>query len=212
MTQLISNRLPVLEADIKAAHEACAGAARASIEHAIKCGELLTEAKCLLKHGQWLPWLHNNCGLSERSAQRYMRLASKSAIVADLGIAAADRLLASNGPFPLDDLSRGAFGVARNNPVTILVKPCGADGIYVGWCHIFVCHWGDDYDEGTARRTLEGVHESELVAWLRHQGGVDVDATDWYLGSWEPEPDTYRMEKLVAETAPRARSRRGGDQ
>ena len=90
-----SNRLPIIEAQIKIEHDACLSAVRTSIEHAIKAGALLEEAKGLLKHGQWLPWLSDHCGLSDRIAQRYMRLArnAKSATMADLGIAAADRLL-----------------------------------------------------------------------------------------------------------------------
>jgi hypothetical protein len=190
----MSNRLPTLEAEIKAAHEACAAAAQTSIEHAIKCGEMLIEAKGLLKHGQWLPWLHDNCGLSERSAQRYMRLARKSATVADLGIAAADRLLASSGRLPVDDFSRGAFGFDHAG-TSVHIKPCGRAGIYTGWCHVIVLRTNSD-DEGTVRRTLEGVHESELVAWLRHHGGIDVDRINWHPGSWEPEPDTYRVSRF----------------
>jgi uncharacterized protein (DUF2235 family) len=90
-----SNRLPIIEAQIKIEHDAHLSAVRTSIEHAIKAGALLEEAKGLLKHGQWLPWLSDHCGLSDRTAQRYMRLArnAKSATMADLGIAAADRLL-----------------------------------------------------------------------------------------------------------------------
>jgi Protein of unknown function (DUF3102) len=90
-----SNRLPIIEAQIKIEHDACLSAVRTSIEHAIKAGTLLEEVKGLLRHGQWLPWLSDHCGLSDRTAQRYMRLArnAKSATMADLGIAAADRLL-----------------------------------------------------------------------------------------------------------------------
>ena len=90
-----SNRLPIIEAQIKIEHDAYLSAVRTSIDHAIKAGTLLEEAKGLLRHGQWLPWLSDHCGLSDRTAQRYMRLArnAKSATMADLGIAAADRLL-----------------------------------------------------------------------------------------------------------------------
>jgi Protein of unknown function (DUF3102) len=38
-------------------------------------GDLLIEAKAQLKHGQWLPWLRENCLISERTAQLYMRCA-----------------------------------------------------------------------------------------------------------------------------------------
>jgi hypothetical protein len=74
-----SNYLPELAARIRAEHEATASALRSGIQHAIAAGELLIEAKAQLPHGQWLPWLKDNCALSLRQAQKYMRLARSSA-------------------------------------------------------------------------------------------------------------------------------------
>jgi Protein of unknown function (DUF3102) len=68
-----SNSLADLAARIRAEHEATAIALRRSIAHAIAAGELLIEAKDLLKHGEWLPWLRDHCVMSERTAQLYMR-------------------------------------------------------------------------------------------------------------------------------------------
>lgn len=52
----------------------------------------LIEAKGLLDHGEWLPWLKET-GLSPRTAQGYIKLAridtTKYATVAHLGIRAA---------------------------------------------------------------------------------------------------------------------------
>jgi hypothetical protein len=70
-----SNSLVDLAARIKAGHASVDSALKESVAHAIKAGELLVEAKALLRHGQWLPWLTANCSLSERSAQLYMRIA-----------------------------------------------------------------------------------------------------------------------------------------
>jgi hypothetical protein len=55
-------------------------------------GERLLEAKALLPHGQWLPWLQEHCGASERTARDYMRLAEHKGEIgsaADLSIRAA---------------------------------------------------------------------------------------------------------------------------
>lgn len=57
---------------------------RSAVQHAIRAGELLIEAKSQLGHGEWLPWLEANFPGSERTAQNYMRMARKSACVADL--------------------------------------------------------------------------------------------------------------------------------
>src|SRR5262249_23358955 len=74
------------------------------VSRAIKAGELLKEAKAKLPHGEWLSWLKKQCELSQRTAQRYMKLAEdkpkleqkqreKSATVADLTLNQAVGLL-----------------------------------------------------------------------------------------------------------------------
>jgi hypothetical protein len=94
-----SNRLPVLATEIQKAHADALAHQRRSLEDAMKAGALLIEAKALVGHGGWLPWLKTT-GVPERMAQRYMRLARnkdafKSDTVSDLGIAAALDTLAA---------------------------------------------------------------------------------------------------------------------
>ena len=62
---------------INTEHEAVCEAAMTATQHAIKCENLLAEAKSGLPHGQWLPWIKENCDLSERTTQAYMRLARR---------------------------------------------------------------------------------------------------------------------------------------
>jgi Protein of unknown function (DUF3102) len=83
------NRLPVLAAEIRRAHADVQEAAKTAAEHAITAGHALIEAKELVKHGEWLPWLKEHCALAERTAQLYMKIAKSglnSATVADLGL------------------------------------------------------------------------------------------------------------------------------
>lgn len=47
---------------------------REGVEHAVRAGALLIDAKRVVDHGYWLPWLRENFGLSERSAQNFMKL------------------------------------------------------------------------------------------------------------------------------------------
>jgi hypothetical protein len=70
-----SNALADLAARIKIEHEAAAGALKRTLTHAMAAGDLLLEAKAQLKHGEWLPWLEARCGIPERTARLYMRLA-----------------------------------------------------------------------------------------------------------------------------------------
>jgi hypothetical protein len=89
---LQSNRLPVLAAQICEAHAGVRAAATTAAERAIEAGHALLEAKALVAHGQWLPWLKQYCRLPERTAQFYMKIAKlglKPATVADIGLKAA---------------------------------------------------------------------------------------------------------------------------
>jgi hypothetical protein len=67
--------LPDLAQAIDREHQAALGAARSLTEHAIRCGELLLQAKADVGHGGWLEWVETNCAFSQRTAQGYMRLA-----------------------------------------------------------------------------------------------------------------------------------------
>jgi hypothetical protein len=69
-------------------------------------GDMLLEAKDkLVPRGKWLGWPKEHCGIPDRTARLYMRLANNRAVieamgdVADLTLNAATRLLAS----PQDD-------------------------------------------------------------------------------------------------------------
>ena len=66
-------------------------------ESILEIGRRLKEAKALLSHGEWLPWLSEKVEFSERSAQNFMRLADayqNPQTLADLGASKALVLLA----------------------------------------------------------------------------------------------------------------------
>ena len=91
-----ANRLPILAAEIRRAHADVQDAARTAAQRAIDAGHALIEAKELVPHGQWLPWLREHCALAERTGQLYMKIARsglESATVADLGLQGAAELL-----------------------------------------------------------------------------------------------------------------------
>lgn len=68
-----------LRDDIQREHEACQAAAASAVVHAIAAGRGLVAAKSLVGHGGFGGWLAENfsreTGLTERTAQRYMRIA-----------------------------------------------------------------------------------------------------------------------------------------
>lgn len=72
-------------------------AKRTGGEAILTIGRCLNEAKDMLSHGEWLPWLNERVELSERTAQKFMRLArewSNPSALADLGATKALMLLA----------------------------------------------------------------------------------------------------------------------
>ncbi len=69
---------------INAEHRACEAAAATAVEHAIRCGELLLEAKQSKKHGGWMSWLADNFEGSQDLANKYMRVARNSERVMNL--------------------------------------------------------------------------------------------------------------------------------
>ena len=65
-------------------------------EAILTIGRCLIEAKEMLPHGEWLPWLAEKVGYSEKTAQNFMRLArefSNPQALADLGVTKALKLL-----------------------------------------------------------------------------------------------------------------------
>ena len=66
-------------------------------EAILTIGRCLIEAKDMLSHGEWLPWLNEQVELSERTAQKFMKLArewSNPSALADLGATKVLMLLA----------------------------------------------------------------------------------------------------------------------
>ncbi len=56
-------------------HELCREATVSVVEHAVRAGELLVQAKDRRGHGAWTSWLEQHCSVTPRQARRYMSLA-----------------------------------------------------------------------------------------------------------------------------------------
>lgn len=73
--QLAGLELPALAARAQIEHQAVVLHAQSTILHAIRAGNLLDAIKLRLKHGDFLLWVEEHCGVSARQAQRYMKVA-----------------------------------------------------------------------------------------------------------------------------------------
>src|SRR4051812_37587799 len=63
--------------EIKQLHNEIVAAVRTTLDKAIRIGELLTDQKAELKHGEWGRWLRENLkikGFSRATANNYMKL------------------------------------------------------------------------------------------------------------------------------------------
>jgi hypothetical protein len=61
---------------IKSEHEALANSLRSMVPRAIEIGEDLNNAKRIVGHGGFLKWVKLNCAMSNKTAERYMALAT----------------------------------------------------------------------------------------------------------------------------------------
>jgi hypothetical protein len=60
--------------EINRLHAEICQTARTTIEKAIRIGELLTEQKSMLKHGEWLSWLAAHVEFDQAQSWRYMKV------------------------------------------------------------------------------------------------------------------------------------------
>lgn len=76
---LTKTTLPMPTAkDINEAHRLARLDAESAVKNAIRCGELLAQAKAALKHGDFQDWVDRNCKFAYSTAARYMKVAGKS--------------------------------------------------------------------------------------------------------------------------------------
>jgi Protein of unknown function (DUF3102) len=75
--------LDALAVEIRAEVDAAEADFVSAVQHAIRAGELLIEAKAQMKHGKWLDWVasHDGPHVSPRTAQRYMAVARNASRV-----------------------------------------------------------------------------------------------------------------------------------
>jgi hypothetical protein len=86
-TTKLAPRLKALAKSINSAHDAMSASWSDALEHAFAVGQALCDAKDLLKHGEWIPWLEKNCPkIPDRTARHFMKV-SKTASFADFSSA-----------------------------------------------------------------------------------------------------------------------------
>jgi Protein of unknown function (DUF3102) len=192
------NRLAALAADIRAAHAGVVAAEKTKATRALSAGLALTEAKSLVKHGEWLPWLRQHCGIPERTCQTYMKLAKLAggpggeeaaiAVVTAYGIEHAVALA--------DDPERKGWEAALGGVVGQLPDPMThySEPVQVEWL-LFILFLGDrDHVEWIIRDASIASPGSWLGeegdAW-RRRNGVEAPSV-WFKQAWGEFLDEHR--------------------
>src|SRR5262245_39772562 len=75
MTLPSEHELTQLAQRIRGAHADCEANLQKGLHHALECGHYLLEAKGKIPYWHWIPWVREQCEMSEQLAQRYMRVA-----------------------------------------------------------------------------------------------------------------------------------------
>jgi hypothetical protein len=189
------NRLAVLAAEIQEAHADTLKYLHRAAERALEAGKLLLEAKELLGHGQFLPWIKENCQLSERTAQRYMRIARSGvepAKLADLGIAAVDKALALPGPDgaePEPELPEGDLDAEQ---LATIIPPLSTGGLQSAWIacsqkeRIEFLH--ELREERNARRSADRAEKERFLADQMNKASAAREACLREHGAIPPRP------------------------
>lgn len=190
-------------------HEACSAAARQSLQHAMRCGDLLLQAKRECGHGKFSPWLADNFPGSKRTAQVYMRLAknratveAKSAESALLSIDEAVKLLAEpKGPQIEIPALDGTTGYVGTDPVGGVWQlwPSSRSS-QVGPC--YYANYAEPTDDGGASEvfSLKPLSADGVRFWLRHRRASKIewqafDEPVLQVDEWKPVwPERHEVE------------------
>jgi len=123
---VIAPLVPPLEQiarDIGRAYEQCKQAFQAGAGYTRQAGVLLIEARKQVEGHNWLAWLSDNVPFTERTAQRYIRIAedwdrlsAESDSPSHLGVREALNLLADTGAAQTSALSAPLFVEAKHQP------------------------------------------------------------------------------------------------
>ena len=70
--------------EITSLHDLAMKESQSAVLRAIRIGELLTEQKTELQHGEWIPWVEENLPFGREQSARYMRIYSNRDVLANV--------------------------------------------------------------------------------------------------------------------------------
>lgn len=183
--------LSALADQINEQHSQATRHATTAIEHARQAGELLSQAKQQIPHGDWLTWLASNCNVSPRQAQRYLKVANNwqaitkndatSYLTIDDAIALTapkrNETIAEAWTAKIESLPLGRllFGDFRHGFVTIFQS-----SRHPGYYHFYSYFMSSEFEGGEAQETRRPMKAYGLARALDRYGmkPSEFDETD----------------------------------
>jgi hypothetical protein len=182
---LESSSLSAVAKRINDHHSQATRHATTAIEHARQAGELLNQAKALVAHGQWIGWLSDNCDVSPRQAQRYMKVANnwlaitKNDAASYLTIDDALSLTSEKSGMTTREawaakiealpMGQALFGDFRHGFTIVFRSPRHPDYFH---CYSYFC--SDEFEGGEAQETQRPII-AEGMAWFLANAGMEPD-------------------------------------
>jgi hypothetical protein len=180
---------------IEREHSAANRDARSALEHAVRCGELLTEAKATVEHGAWLPWIEEHLSFGARQAQKYVRIFALRAELANAN---------SNSHFAID----GVLAAFASSPE---VEPGVSDeesnkledddpaGPALAAINRSMPHDAGDWSE-RRRQRREAAHAPQVTSLTRHRRFLEgrANAIERLIALMDVTAGRYGREAVAA--------------
>jgi hypothetical protein len=166
VTMLQPDGLDRLAAKINSEQEAAFDSGLDALEHFAKCGHLLLQAKELVAHGEWMPWLATT-EVGQRQSNAYMRLAEHwdeiapkiSGASANLGLDSALKLIAKPKSKPTQDLPPVPETEPQDDPHLKLPTQEEADESYEATLYDQACLLLESMADETRRKLFAHIME-----------------------------------------------------
>jgi hypothetical protein len=188
MSNLINSQLSTIATAINEHHRRATEFASSALEHAKQAGDQLIEAKALLPHGGWLSWLAENCEVSPRQAQRYIKVAgnwdkiAKNDTVSYLTFRGVAELLADRTPEPA---------------ITTTFQPNGLE--YEDFDEepfvttSSIDEYEDDGLESVEKKTPHVAHNSGEIEWYTPRIYVEAAAEVFLMAGVDLDPASSKI-------------------
>ena len=170
------NDLGVLARRIVETHDAAMSAARTAVERAVECGQLLTEAKAKVPHGEWLPWLSANTNVSHRTAQRFMRAAQLATKSDTVSFSSVRALLGQSKPDRHDGQTKDTKAAAKWKAEAVRLMDCAPDAAELVWLSDLVRLRADSTDGQCVAvlRAWDGAGPAARLVFVRLMAERDI--------------------------------------